>query len=618
MGGDGGWSDTAWSVVASRIADQGVPCTISAGNDGASGIFDPSEAADGQNVMSIASSDNSIYPLFPYVSYYSIDGADYQEFTYLPGGNATERLLWNMTMPLYAVDLAPYSGEGCPPLPDDIPDLSKYIVLMRDNWSFGCTLEQQLSPLHAKGADYVLLHQDIPGLDIRPTIGGVLAVGMMRRAASETLLKAFKAGRSITLDMRPPSKETQIFTFDDNTLSAGAASDYTSWGPTWQMDVKPQLGAPGGKIVSTWPDNRFAVLDGTSMSCPLVAACIGLVAQVRGTSDNALMKNLISATAKPQIWNDGWRFFEGLAPVAQQGAGFIQAYDAAFTKTLLEPSSLSFNDTEHRTKQHTFVISNKGNSEVTYNISHVPAVSMYVLRPKSVYLMSFPNEIFDSSATLHFSDQVVTLLPGHRKIVTVSAQPPQNADATRFPFWSGYVTINGTDGSALSLPYQGLTGSLRNATLLDARTVFVSTSNIESGEIPVPENTTFSVPPPGATTDPDKDALPCCSFELQMGSRKARCDIVPLTTCPPKNLTVDDPLGSGKFKTIGQPAHFPMVSQSYGFSYPSWNGLLDSGVYAPPGKYKFIVRALRIFGDENKLDDWDVQETVGFRLEYKA
>jgi len=32
----------------------------------------------------------------------------------------------------------------------------------------------------------------------------------------------------------------------------------------------------------------------------------------------------------------------------------------------------------------------------------------------------------------------------------------------------------------------------------------------------------------------------------------------------------------------------------------------------------FIVRALRIFGDENKLEDWDVQEAVGFRLEYKA
>ncbi|GJN86256.1 hypothetical protein PLIIFM63780_009835 [Purpureocillium lilacinum] len=343
------------------------------------------------------------------------------------------------------------------------------------------------------------------------------------------------------------------------------------------MDVKPQFGAAGGHIVSTWPGDRYAILDGTSMSCPLVAAAIALVAQVRGTSDNVLMRNLLSATAKPQIWNDSTQYLEGLAPVAQQGGGFIQAYDAAFAKTLLEPSSLSFNDTEFRSEQQTFFISNKGNAEATYKISHVPAVSMYVRLPNSVYLMWFPNEIVDASAPLHFSDQVVTLQPGHRKIVTVSAQPPQGVNASRLALWSGYITINGTDGSALSLPYQGLTGSLRNTTLLDKRGVFVSTSNTNQGETAVPANTTYKW-----------------------------------------NLTVDDPLGSGKFKTIGQPSGFPEVSLTYGFFSPSWNGLLDSGIYAPPGKYKFIVRALRIFGDENKLEDWDVQETVGFRLEYKA
>ncbi|KAK8144858.1 hypothetical protein G3M48_005241 [Beauveria asiatica] len=45
-----------------------------------------------------------------------------------------------------------------------------------------------------------------------------------------------------------------------------------------------------------------------------------------------------------------------------------------------------------------------------------------------------------------------------------------------------------------------------------------------------------------------------------------------------------------------------------------WNGQLESGDYVPKGDYKFKVRALRIFGNPNVESDWDVSETVKFKV----
>lgn len=39
IGGTNGWSTNAWAEVASRLVDEGVVVTISAGNSGAAGPF---------------------------------------------------------------------------------------------------------------------------------------------------------------------------------------------------------------------------------------------------------------------------------------------------------------------------------------------------------------------------------------------------------------------------------------------------------------------------------------------------------------------------------------------------------------------------------------------------
>ncbi|KAG5932060.1 hypothetical protein E4U60_005491 [Claviceps pazoutovae] len=70
-------------------------------------------------------------------------------------------------------------------------------------------------------------------------------------------------------------------------------------------------------------------------------------------------------------------------------------------------------------------------------------------------------------------------------------------------------------------------------------------------------------------------------------------------------------------KPIGQIFGMPAWPQGRGMAYYPWDGKLDSGLYAPAGHYRFVVRALRIFGDVSNPEDWDVATTQSMILEYK-
>src|SRR5699024_7511319 len=111
--------------------------------------------------------------------------------------------------------------------------------------------------------------------------------------------------------------------------------------------------------------------------------------------------------------------------------------------------------------------------------------------------------------------------------------------------------------------------------------------------------------------------LPMLTFNLALGTQVIRADLVPMTTCPPKNMTGDDPLG-GKYKTVGQHPAFPIRLLPRGLEKAVWDGSLDSGEFAPAGRYKFVFRALRVYGDESKVQDYYVAESLPFRIEYRS
>ncbi|KAI0138502.1 subtilisin-like protein [Hypoxylon sp. NC0597] len=596
IGGSSGWSEDPWSVVVSRIVEAGVPCTVSAGNDGAVGLFYASTASNGKRVTSIASIDNEVTPLLLTDSNFTIDGGEQQEFGYALGDPSE----WaNISLPLWtpSFDITD-PAQGCEAFAENTPDLSGYIVLIRRGT---CTFVEKATNAAQFGAKYVMFYNNVPVGAIGPTtsgVSGLLGAGMVLASQGESWVQALEAGSNITLNMLDPLTAPVSLTYQNNTLTGGFASSFTTWNPTFELDIKPQLASPGGNILSTYPIplGTYAVLSGTSMACPLVAAIYALLSNARGTLDPATLENLLSATANPQLLNDGNQTFPLLAPVSQLGAGIVQAYDAAYSTTLLSKSSLAFNDTDNFVDTLNFTIKNLGKEEVTYELGSVGAATGYTFSD-SIYPDPFPGlELTDEYATVALSESKVTVAAGDEVIISVTVTPPA-IDPSRLPVYSGYITLNGTNGDSLSLPYNGAVGSLHNTRVLDVGYLSISS---DEELAPVKSNTSFILPRTNTTAV--NATYPVAVALLAFGSPQLNIKAVPL------NGTGDDAGGHIFGSPLNYASRDPFIIE--------WSGKLADGTFVPPGQYKLLFEALHIFGDASNPDEYDADESVAFSIGY--
>lgn len=166
IGGTSGWAELPWASAVSRIVDNGVPCTLAAGNDGALGMFAPSDAADGRGATAVASFDNTVTPMFLSKGTYSVTGSTTESsageaemastsFGWLPG----YPYIGNVTLALWTTSHnSSVKDDACSKLPADTPDLSEFIVLVRLGGS--CDARTKAKHVAAFGAQYILFYAD--------------------------------------------------------------------------------------------------------------------------------------------------------------------------------------------------------------------------------------------------------------------------------------------------------------------------------------------------------------------------------------------------------------------------------------------------------------------------
>jgi hypothetical protein len=598
------FSEDAVSDVLDRyVVQKGLIATVAAGNSGLAGAILPSAPASGDKVFAIASFQNSISTKIVYSSDYMVDGASSTHFTFTPDPYIA--YYWeNVTMPLWTGNFnASKVDYGCHDYPDNTPDLSEFIVLLPNNE--GCFSWTRAEKAAAKGARYIAFYEDDGGTFTKYVYKHVKKIQYVPVATALNWINALSAGHNITLHMRS-EKNAQAIERPQNTTDGGAVSVFTSWGPTLEMKTKPQFGAPGGRIISTLPREQgsYGVRSGTSMATPLLAGAIALILEARGGRiPHDMLESLLASTARPATFHNGKKFLDYLAPVAQQGGGLISAHDVAFAASYLEPASLSFNESRFFNPNKTFTIRNVGKSTATYNIGHASTKTLYVLGDNhtvSVY-PNFPTNFVDEHASLVFNSSKVSVKPGNSVSISITATPPKSIDASRLALWSGYITVNGTDGTKLSLPYQGLTGDFYTVKPLLKDSVFVGNLTTHYFDS-IPEGGTFRLPKPGA---PDyDDSLPVYVVNLPFATPVMRTDVI--------SLSGSTPSGVGQL--------FDMPTERYDRAVQQrvfWLGKLANGAYAANGKYKIASTALRIHGDATKEEDWFRSESVFFNIEYK-
>ena len=118
----------------------------------------------------------------------------------------------------------------------------------------------------------------------------------------------------------------RTLTFDwSHRTFTGTPSSFSSWGPTPDLQLKPEISAAGGDIYSSVPGG-YEYMGGTSMATPQIA---GIAAALCGVWSPDTVETVMMNTAIPYRSGSSW-----YSP-RKQGAGMVNAVAAADTDVIL-------------------------------------------------------------------------------------------------------------------------------------------------------------------------------------------------------------------------------------------------------------------------------------------
>ena len=232
------------------------------------------------------------------------------------------------------------------------------------------TFEEKAMIAQDQGAAGIIIYNNVSG-DIKMNVGdATLAVCSISQDDGEML--AQKGSGTLNISR----KQT----------SGPFISDFSSWGPTPDLKIKPEITAHGGSILSSITGGSYDRLSGTSMACPNYAGVVVLMRQyvVENYPEiaddekavNTMVNCLLMSTADIAYGKNGLPY-----AVRKQGAGLANlnsaiespAYVTVKDKDgkVMDKAKLELGDDPQKTGVYemTFTINNKGDSDVSYDLA---------------------------------------------------------------------------------------------------------------------------------------------------------------------------------------------------------------------------------------------------------
>ncbi|KAF1966774.1 putative minor extracellular protease vpr [Bimuria novae-zelandiae CBS 107.79] len=642
LGEKSGFTSNALAVVASRMVEQGVFVCIAIGNDGQDGPFMSSNGASGVNVLTVASSEPGTYPAQAFSATFTLNGtANETEVAYIPGFNAFPTSIADW--PIVPVSKnSSVKANACNPLPDDTPDLSTRVVLIR---SGGCSVYNKLDNVAAFNASYVLIYSD-DGPYVPPPSGASPLTGAIEDRAGEAIVATVAAGGKVSASF----DITTGHYVGLHNAGPGRPALYSSFGGTYDLFLKPDIAAPGSKILSTYPTDSYQVLSGTSMATPYMAGIAALWVGVHGgraANGASWAKTLIArmvTTGRTVPWADyqtsatDYGFW---APTTQVGGGFVDAIRIMnyTTQTSFEGRKFELNDTAHFVGTHSVEITNTGSESVTYNFTlqdaggyeaykpAVPGQSQFGVPAITQYYELVPKEM---TPGIVMPEGEFIVGPGESKTAEFTFTVPEGLNETNLPCYSGKILLSGSNGEELGIPYFGVGSNLHDTmpSVWDTGSGFpylfkgYDGSEGASLEPNVPFNISFNF-------TRAEQSFPHLNTLLVYGTEELRWDIFDASYTEadwsyPPTVGVNKYIGSatswngtassGWFTLEDNNPEdifpFPLYDQprnKWGVYF--WLGRLANGSEIVPGEYKWRIAALKPFGDRERASDWDVWET---------
>ena len=361
-------------------------------------------------------------------------------------------------------------------------DVTGKIALVRrgDN-----TFEEKAMIAEDQGAAGIVIYNNVSG-EIKMNVGTAeLAVCSISQNDGEML--AQQGGGKLTISKKQSS--------------GPFISDFSSWGPGPNLELKPEITAHGGNILSSVTGGGYDRLSGTSMACPNLAGVVILLRQyvVENFPDiandnvkvNAMVNCLMMSTADIALNTNGLPY-----SVRKQGAGLANllnsintpAYITTFDKdgNQMDKSKLELGDDPEKTGVYemSFRINNFGKKKVSYElgsyvltegVSETKTNAGETTITEEAYVLDGAGfEIVSVNGEAH-RGQKVSVKGGESADVTVKVTLTDENKAyldqsfENGMYVEGYITLKAKSGTKIDLnvPYLAFYGDWTVAPLFD-------------------------------------------------------------------------------------------------------------------------------------------------------